>query len=598
MIKPAGDTILGVWNAPEVPVRVEYPLDIMEELRALVCDDLQRLSRGGSDAAGLLFGVVRGPVARILTWRPISRGPIEEQAARLALHDRAELVRVLSGAATDPAIHGMEPLGWFVSRTQGGTGLTAPEVELFNNFFPNPWQVTLLLRRAPGGTARAGFFVRESGGFLRPDASYRELLIQPLRRMPKPLVLGATPPEVPPVQEPPRPLAGMEHVRSAAFQPVAAMSFEAEAAGVAPAAVAIALEPEPVAPEPMAIALEPQAIVSEAARMAPEAMAVAPAVNTVAREAASDPTTQPVATAAVPLGSFHEQLETFDAALAETPPVLEPSFNQPPPFRHVPRTVTAEAPPAEKPSEPIPQPLPERRPPVFPPTRTELARPARASAPIRITEPEISRTAPLETPTFGLQTHSFGGRQWLWILPVLLALGLVVFLVMQKPAPAPVLTFSLRVASAGNIVEISWDRDSIPVYKGDHASIKIQDGADTKQISLNSDELHTGKTHYVRETGDVGFLMTIYNSGSQEFHEFARLVAPSADAANATPAPESADSSQLRGERDKLETQVNELKDQVRKEAARADQAESVVRILENRLNIDGARSQSQTERK
>jgi len=181
---------------------------------------------------------------------------------------------------------------------------------------------------------------------------------------------------------------------------------------------------------------------------------------------------------------------------------------------------------------------------------------------------------------------------------VLLALALVVFLVMQKPAPAHVLSFSLRVAAAGNIVEISWDRDSIPVYKGDHASIKIQDGADTKQVSLNSDELHAGKTHYVRETGDVAFLMTIYNSGSQEFHEFARLVAPSADAANATPAPESADSSQLRSERDKLETQVNLLKEQVRKEAARADQAESVVRILENRLNIDGARSQSQTERK
>ena len=573
MIKSAADSILGVWNAPEVPLRVEYPLDIMEELRGLVCDDLQRLSRGGADAAGLLFGVTRVPVVRILTWRPISRGSIEDQAARVALHDRAELVRVLSGAATDSDIHGMEPLGWFVSRTQGGTGLTVPEVELFNNFFPNPWQVTLLLRRAPGGTARAGFFVRESSGFLRTDASYRELLIQPLRRMPKPLVLGAPPPEVPPVQEPTQRLARMEQSRSAAIQSVEAMSFAPEAAGVASAALAIALEPESVAPESRTIV--------------PAAIAIAPEAAPAVAEAAPDPTAQPVAGSALPKKSSHQ---SFDAGPAETGSAFEPSFNEPPAPQHVPRTPTADASPVEKPRE--------QRAPAFPPMRTEAPKPARASRPISVMQPENSGASPLETPSFGLQAHSFGGRQWLWILPVLLALALVVFLVMQKPAPAPVLSFALRVAAAGNIVEISWDRDSIPVYKGDHASIKIQDGADTKQISLSSDELHAGKTHYVRETGDVGFLMTIYNSGSQEFHEFARLVAPSADAANATPAPESADSSQLRVERDRLEARVNELKEQVQKEAARADQAESVVRILENRLNIDGARSQSQADRK
>ncbi|HTS48258.1 MAG TPA: hypothetical protein VMH05_09970 [Bryobacteraceae bacterium] len=554
MIKSAADSILGVWNAPEVPLRVEYPLDIMEELRGLVCDDLQRLSRGGADAAGLLFGVTRGPVARILTWCPISRGSSEEQTAGPALHDRAELVRVLSGAATDPAMHGMEPLGWFVSRTQGGTGLTSPEIELFNNFFPNPWQVTLLLRRAPGGTARAGFFVREPDGFLRPDASYRELLIQPLRRMPKPLILGAPQPEIPPVQES-QPLAGMEHSRSAAIQPVAAMSFAPEAAGAAPAALAIAPEPESIAPAAMVIA-------SDAPLAVPEA--------------APGPATQPVAAAAVPIESSHQHPESFDAALAEMASALQRSFKEPPPSEPARKTATAEA----------------------PPIRIDAPRPVRPRAPTSITQPETLGASPLEAPSFVLQTHSFGGRQWLWILPVLLAVALVVFLVMQKPAPAPVLSFSLRVAAAGNMVEISWDRDSIPVYKGDHASIKIQDGADTKQISLNSEELHTGKTHYVRETGDVAFLMTIYNSGSQEFHEFARLVAPSADAANPTPAPEPADSIQLSSDRDKLEAQVNQLKEQVRKEAARADQAESVVRILENRLNIDGARSPSQADKK
>src|SRR5271168_2990603 len=184
MIKSAADFIMGVWTAPEVPLLIEYPLDIMEELRAQLCDELQRLSRGGGDVAGVLFGVSRGAAIRIMTWRAISRGPAEEHATRMSRHDRAEMVRVLGMAGSDPSMQGFEPRGWFVSRTESGTGLTPAEIDLFENFFPNSWQVTLLLRRGPGGTARAGFFVREPDGSLRPDASYRELFVQPVRRVP------------------------------------------------------------------------------------------------------------------------------------------------------------------------------------------------------------------------------------------------------------------------------------------------------------------------------------------------------------------------------------------------------------------------------
>lgn len=551
MIRSASDFILGVWNAPEVPLRVEYPLEIMEELRALVCDDLQRLSRGGTDAAGLLFGVTRGPVIRILAWREISRSSPEEQAARLALHDRAELVRVLSGAATDPAMRGMEPLGWFVSRVQGGTGLTVPEVELYNNFFPNPWQVTLLLRRAPGGTSRAGFFVREPGGFLRPDASYRELLIQPLRRMPRALVPSARP-EVSPVQDAQQRHAGIQHDNRAAGQPVAVT---------------------PVAPEAPAVAPETAAIAPEAAPVVFEAAVVAPHATSQLTEAA------------VPVESSNEQQNSGTTPPAETAIALEPSSNDPTPPNRVRMATTVERAPAEKPGEPAPHPLAQRHSPAFPATPIKAPSPARVSATTQPPQPETSEPSP-ETPSFFLQTHSFGGTRWLWILLVLLALAAVVFLFMQKTAPASLPSFSLRVAAVGDMVEISWDRDSIPVYKSEHASIKIQDGADTKQISLNSEQLHAGKTHYVRETGDVALLMTIYDKGSQEFQEFARLVAAPADAASLSPAPQSADASQLRAERDDLQTQVRQLKEQVRKEAARADQAESVVKILENRLKI------------
>ena len=502
MIKSATDFILGVWNAPEVPLRVEYPLEMMEELRALVSDELQRLSRGGTDAAGLLFGVSRGPAVRILTWRPISRGSADEQSANSALHDRAELVRVLGSAATDPDMRGLEPLGWFVSRTQGGTGLIAPEVELYNNFFPHPRQFTLLLRRGPGGTARAGFFVRDAEGFLRADASYRELLIQPVRRVPSALEPATSLLAVPAIEEVSRLLA----------EP--------------PRDVSSATEPSPSNFVELTVPSEP-----------PEF-----------KPASDEPMPEPVVLAA-------------PAEVTSIPQAAEP----------LPETAAARI--------EAPAPAPATAP-------ASATASALATAPIPVEEASPRQAPPDEPPGFVLQAHSFGGARWLWVFPLLLAVGIVVFLLMQKTASVPIPSFSLRVAAVNNDVEIAWDRSSIPARDGERADIQIQDGPNSKQLSLSAEQLHDGKMSYVRETGDVALQMIIYAGGGREFHEFAHLVAISAPAADTPSAQESPGGSQLRAERDDLQNQVLQLKEQVRKEAARADQAESVVKILENRLKI------------
>jgi hypothetical protein len=120
--------------------------------------------------------------------------------------------------------------------------------------------------------------------------------------------------------------------------------------------------------------------------------------------------------------------------------------------------------------------------------------------------------------------------------------------------------------------------------------VKIQDGPDTKQLSLSADQLRGGKTTYARETPDVAIEMTIYDTGSREYHEFARFIAPVPYTPTTAPVSQSHDVNQLRSERDNLAAQVQRLKDDIRKEAARADQAEDLVRILENRLKIDDGR--------
>jgi hypothetical protein len=192
--------IFGSWSAPQVPAAIEYPLEVMDEIRAAVTDGLQKLARGGLEVAGVLFGVRRETGIRILTWRPIGCEYALGPTLQLSERDRADLTRLLETAAADPDLQGLKPVGWFLSHTRSDIQLSPADLEIFNGFFPHRWQVTLVLHPTPAGPARAGFFIREADGTLKSDSSYQEFDVKPLRRT-------ARPPDLPPsvAVEPPSP---------------------------------------------------------------------------------------------------------------------------------------------------------------------------------------------------------------------------------------------------------------------------------------------------------------------------------------------------------------------------------------------------------
>jgi hypothetical protein len=183
--------IFGSWSAPPVGVAIEYPLEVMDEIRTAVTDGLQKLARGGLEVAGVLFGVKRETGIRILTWRPIVCEYALGPTLQLSERDRADLTRLLETAGADQDLQGLKPVGWFLSHTRSDILLSPADLEIFDGFFPEPWQVTLVLRPTQAGAARAGFFVREPDGTLKSDSSYQEFDVKPLRR-------AARPPDLPP----------------------------------------------------------------------------------------------------------------------------------------------------------------------------------------------------------------------------------------------------------------------------------------------------------------------------------------------------------------------------------------------------------------
>ena len=166
------DTNFGSWAVAESPLTIEYSLVVIEEIRHAVSEGFQRLSRGGLEVGGILYGTHDGSAVRIQAMREIvcehARGP----SFLLSDNDRAALTEQLAHGQEDHRLEGMIAVGWFLSHTRGEITLTESDLETFNAFFPAPWQFTLVIRPGRTGFMRAGFFVRESDGAVKSERSY------------------------------------------------------------------------------------------------------------------------------------------------------------------------------------------------------------------------------------------------------------------------------------------------------------------------------------------------------------------------------------------------------------------------------------------
>lgn len=168
------DLKFGAWTIADSPVTIEYSLVVIEEIRHEVAEGFQRLSRGGIEVGGVLYGTHDGKSVRVMAMRPIACEHARGPGFLLSDKDRVVLNEQLAGDKDDPHLEGLISVGWFLSHTRSEIALSDSDQEIYSIFFPAPWQVTLVVRPGRGGSMRAGFFVREADGTVRGDRSYLE----------------------------------------------------------------------------------------------------------------------------------------------------------------------------------------------------------------------------------------------------------------------------------------------------------------------------------------------------------------------------------------------------------------------------------------
>jgi hypothetical protein len=168
------DVTFGTWSATASPVTIDYSLVVVEEIRHEVAEGFQKLSRGGIEVGGLLYGVHEGHTVRIMAIRPAVCEHAGGPTFRLSERDRVALHEQIRQDQADSRLDDMVCVGWYVSHTRTEITLTESDQEIFSSFFAQPWQVTLVVRPSRGGNMRAGFFVWEPDGTVKASQSYLE----------------------------------------------------------------------------------------------------------------------------------------------------------------------------------------------------------------------------------------------------------------------------------------------------------------------------------------------------------------------------------------------------------------------------------------
>jgi len=134
------------WKAPGHDNEVSYDVAAMESMRRAALVGLQKIPKRGLEIGGVLFGTHDGNSVEVLQWREIQCEHAHGPGFELSAGDEDALRRFLAESAENPQLAELVPVGWFRTRTRGSAFLSESDVSLFDRFFPDPWQVALVLR--------------------------------------------------------------------------------------------------------------------------------------------------------------------------------------------------------------------------------------------------------------------------------------------------------------------------------------------------------------------------------------------------------------------------------------------------------------------
>jgi len=169
MAKSESEHDYAIWTSPVSGLTVEYSRPAFHEIDFSVNEGYRRIPHGGIEVGGILFGRIDKESVRVDAFRPIdcehAAGPSFIPSER----DIAKLNEQLTNYKSDSELQSLQPVGVFVAHTRSGLEVNDREFALFEDLFPGPGKVLLLVKPERFQPTRFAFFVRASDGGLEGD---------------------------------------------------------------------------------------------------------------------------------------------------------------------------------------------------------------------------------------------------------------------------------------------------------------------------------------------------------------------------------------------------------------------------------------------
>jgi len=198
-MEPAADIAVATWTAPECPFRIEYSTRVLDDIRLAVVDAFFSLPRGGAEIGGILLGKWEGNLISITGYQALDCEHAMGPSFTLSPRDQTRLAEMTAKAKSNPLDR--QPVGWYHSHTRSDIFLSEADQDIHKRFFPEPWQLALVLKPHTFEPTRGGFFFREADGSIRGAARYQEFMLDPLPMRPVPAPGASASPAAP---RPPR----------------------------------------------------------------------------------------------------------------------------------------------------------------------------------------------------------------------------------------------------------------------------------------------------------------------------------------------------------------------------------------------------------
>jgi proteasome lid subunit RPN8/RPN11 len=184
MMENDPESEVATWKAPQCPFTIEYSLRALDDIRLAVVDAFFSLPRGGAEIGGILLGQRLKRRLVIEDYVALDCEHAFGPSFALSPRDQDRLAELLVSAEKNP--DGLRPVGWYHSHTRSEIFLSEADQDLHRRYFPEPWQVALVLRPHTFNPTRGGFFFRETDGSIHGTASYQEFTLAPLPVRPVP----------------------------------------------------------------------------------------------------------------------------------------------------------------------------------------------------------------------------------------------------------------------------------------------------------------------------------------------------------------------------------------------------------------------------